>query len=214
MELAVPSDFDERLNAVKTAARNRVLGQYGLRDLFREHQIAPSAPGFANKAKTFGKHVAEFGREAVFGSPITVAKQLQDRYKQTGSVARAAGQHIKDFYLAPGSPTWLKALSVGVPALELGNVALRGNPETRTGDIAHAVAGIAASPFTARLGLLGIPLQGAVQGAARYVGSKFDHRSAPPPNPSNIELNVPNHLTRAWKGSNPLALTDDHPAAT
>jgi len=214
MEPAVHSDFAERLNAVKTAARARVLGRYGLKDLFREHAVAPAAPGIANKAKAFGKHVAEFGREAVFGSPITVAQQLRDRYKQTGSVARTMGGHAKDFYLSPGSPTWLKALSVGMPALELGNVALRGDPETRKGDIAHAVAGMAAAPFTARLGLLGIPLQGAVQGAARYVGSKFDPRPAPAPTPENIELDVPRHLMRAWKSNSPLAMTDDTTPAT
>lgn len=214
MELAVHSDFADRLNAVKTAARTRVLGRYGIKDLFRAHDIAPAAPGFANKAKAFGKHVAEFGREAVFGSPLTVAKQLQDRYKQTGSVARTIGAHTKDFYLSPGSPTWLKALSLGMPALELGNIALRGDPETRKGDIAHAVAGMAAAPFTARLGLLGIPIQGAVQGAARYVGSKFDHKTAPAPTPENIELNVPKHLNRAWKSNSPLALPDDTTSAT
>jgi hypothetical protein len=55
MEPAVHSDFAERLNAVKTAARARVLGRYGLKDLFREHAVAPAAPGIANKAKAFGK---------------------------------------------------------------------------------------------------------------------------------------------------------------
>lgn len=214
MEPAVHSDFADRLNAVKTAARARVLGRYGLKDLFREHTIAPAAPGVTNKAKAFGKHVAEFGREAVFGSPITVAKQLADRYKQTGSVARAMGGHAKDFYLSPGSPTWLKALSLGMPAMELGNIALRGDPETRKGDIAHAISGMAAAPFTARLGLLGIPVQGAVQGAARYLGSKFDPKPAPTPTPENIELDVPKHLMRAWKSNSPLALSDDNPAAT
>lgn len=203
----VHSDFEERLNTVKTAARSRIFGRYGLKDLFREHKIAPAGRGFSNKLKTFGKHVAEFGREAIFGSPITLAQQLSQRYKRTGSLARTIGGQIKDFYLSPGSPTWVKALSLGMPALELGNIILQGDPATRRGDIAHAVSGMVVAPFTARLGLLGIPVQGAVQGAARYVGSKFDPKLAPPPTPENLELNVPRHLMRVWKSRSPLNKT-------
>jgi len=213
MEPAVHSNFEARLNAVKTAARTRVLGRYGLKDLFREHQIAPSAPGALNKAKTFGKHVAEFGREAVFGSPLTVRKQLADRYKRTGSILRTLGGHAKGFYYDPKVHPLIRGLSMGLPALELGNVLYHGDPATRKGDVAHALSGIAAAPFTARLGLLGIPLQGAAQAAARYAGSKLDPKPLPPPAPADVELNVPRHLARAWKSNSPILGGDDTPVS-
>lgn len=217
MEPAVHSNFDERLYAVKTAARERVFGQYGLSDLFREHTIpaekgglgdllgaaaeagkaSPSNPWHAAKqhieqagggaalrgaakqtATHLGKHVVEAGREAIFGSPITVGKQLQDRYAQTGSVAKAMGAHIKDHYWSPTASPWMKALSIGMPALELGNIALNGKPEQRAGDLAHALTGLAAAPFTSRLGLPGMALQRLAQGGGRMVGSKFDEMRA------------------------------------
>jgi len=216
-EPAVHSNFDERLYAVKTAARERVFGQYGLSDLFREHIIpddkgglgdllgAAAEAGKANPgnpwqaakqhveqagggaalrsaakqtATHLGKHVAEAGREAIFGSPITVGKQLQDRYAQTGSLAKTLGSHIKDHYWSPTASPWMKALSIGMPALELGNIALNGKPEARGGDLGHALTGLAAAPFTSRLGLPGMALQRLVQGAGRRVGSKFDQMRA------------------------------------
>lgn len=198
MELAVPSNFEARVNAVKLAARARVLGRYKLKDLFREHKIAPPGPGAWNKTKAIGKHVAEFGREAIFGSPITVGKQLASRYKRTGSAARTAAGHIKDFYLSPGSPGWVKALSMGLPALELGDVALRGDATTRRGDIAHALSGVVAAPFTARLGLAGIPIQNVLQGAAQHFGSKFDPPAPPGPTSEHVEKDIPEQLVRAW----------------
>lgn len=220
-EPAVHSNFDERLYAVKTAARERVFGQYGLSDLFREHPVQPqgadafeilggavqagrNAPrnpwrqapaaawraaansmeqagglaglrqGAKETARRFGHHIVESGREAVFGSPITVGKQLQDRYAQTGSLAKTLGHHVKDHYWSGHAPAWAKALAIGMPALELGNIALNGKPEQRGGDLAHALTGLAAAPFTSRLGLPGMALQRLVQGGGRMVGSKFD----------------------------------------
>ncbi len=253
MEQAVPTNFDARLNAVKTAARTRVFGRYGLADLFREHRLPSNGRGvfdrldavaragasapLGNKwqaaqksfdraggwrglqhsarhsAKNLGKNVAEFGREAVFGSPLTVGKQLQDRYRQTGSVAKTIGQHAKEFYLSPGAPTWMKALSLGMPALELGNIAMNGDPNERVGDVAHALTGLAAAPFTARLGLPGMAIQGLAQGAGRSIGSKFDHKAEAKPFLENVEMNVPQHLKRTLSNSAAFSLADN-PAAT
>jgi len=151
--------------------------------LFSEHVIHPSQPGVLNKLKAFGKHVGEFGREMVAGSPITLAKQLKDHHIEAGGgvggAVRAGGKYVKDFYMSPKSPMWMKALSLGVPAMELGGIALKGDPATRKGDLAHAISGLVASPFTARLGLPGMALQGAVQSGARALASKFDHKKQP-----------------------------------
>lgn len=251
-ERTVHTDLEERLNAVKTAARSRVLGRYGLADLFREHPIPSKGRGvfdrlravaragtkapFGDKvraaqnsfermggwaglqqgarqsAKNLGKNVAEFGREAVFGSPLTVGQQLRDRYKRTGSVAKTVGQHAKEFYLSPGSPTWMKALSIGMPALELGNIAVNGDPNERVGDVAHALTGLAVSPFTARLGLPGVAIQSLAQGGARSVGSKFDSKGEAKPFLKNVEVNIPRHLSRTLSNSAAFSLTD-HPTA-
>lgn len=243
---AVSSNYEQRLNAVKLAAQARVMRRYGLKDLFREHQIKPGGKGVfdvlgdavssirhnglragadslrqsgglagfgrsvANTTKTVGKHVGEFGREAVFGSPITLKKQLADRYRQTGSVAKTVGGHAKDFYLSPQSPLWLRALSLGLPALDLGNTALNGDPATRHGDIAHAVTGLAVAPFSARLGLLGVPLQGAAQEAGRRLGAKFDPKTPPPPTPSweTLQAALPRHLGNVAKATGPAHFDD------
>lgn len=200
-----PSSFD--IDAVKARVANR----YGLKlafdfsKLFREatyygpkdqwqvaadkalrrpaFNIAPAGPGALNKLKAFGKHVGEFGREFVVGSPLTMAQQLKEHHTAAGGgvggAMRAGGKYVKDFYMSPKSPTWMKALSLGVPAMELGGIALHGNPKTRKGDLAHAISGLVASPFTARLGLPGMALQGAVQSGARALASKFDHKPQP-----------------------------------
>lgn len=195
MEPTVPSNFDERLNAVKIAAQANVLGRYGLRDLFRAHDIAPAAPGAWNKAKTFGKHVAEFGRDMVFGSPVTLAEQLKKQYAQTGSVGRTLGKQIKEHYLTPSSPTWLKAISVGMPALELGNIALRGDSQNTGRDLASAVTGLAVAPFTHRLGLPGTVLQGALQNAAGRVGAVVDRKRLGAPKPPLPQQVLPSSRT-------------------
>lgn len=185
---------EERLYAVKIAAARRRAALYGVEKLavdwgglarkaFSANEIEKAGPGAWNKTKAFGKHVGEFGREMILGSPVTEYQKMKARYQQTGSMAKALGGHAKDFYITPESKFWT-AVNVGMPALDLANTALRGDPDTRKGDIAHGVAGIATAPFTSRLGVPGMLLQNAVQSGARSLGSRFDKRppsSTPPP---------------------------------
>lgn len=178
------------LYAVKLAAFNRQAVAQGLKGLFSERQIAPAAPGAMNKVKAFGKHVGEFGREFVFGSPVTLAEKLKERHQNTGSWAKALGGHAKDFYVNPKDHIAFRALNVGLPALELGNVALRGDPDTRKGDLAHAVSGIAAAPFTSRLGIPGMMAQSAIQSGAQSLASRFDRR-APHAAPAQVPYPAP-----------------------
>lgn len=175
----------DALYAVKTAAYQRRAALYGVEKVavdwkglahkaFGENKIAPSMPGVWNKTKAFGKHVGEFGREAILGSPITEYQKIKARMAKPGvGLGRALAGHAKDFYITPESKFWT-AVNVGMPAFDLANTALRGDPDTRKGDIARGVAGIAASPFTARLGIPGMIAQHYVQSGAQSLGHRFD----------------------------------------
>lgn len=162
----MPSKIQGRLDGVKYAAADRTFRRYGLSDLFREHTIAPAGPGVLNKLVGIGKQVGEMGRDMVFGSPITMAQRLQRNYQQTGSAPKAVGKYIKDWYLDPSTPLWMRAISVGLPVAMLGSTVIQDPPERRKKDLAAGLLGIAASPLTARLGLAGADMQAGVQNAA------------------------------------------------
>lgn len=197
------------LHAVKTAAFDRQAALRGLKGLFSENTPRGMPEGMtwqrakefgergkylAEGAKSFGRHVGEFGREFIFGSPVTLAEKLRERQQNTGSWAKALGGHAKDFYLNPKDHWGWRALNVGLPALELGNVALRGDPDTRKGDMAHALSGIAAAPFTSRLGIPGMVAQSAIQSGAQNLAGRFDRKApqaAPPKVPYPAPLDHP-----------------------
>lgn len=204
------------LHAVKTAAFDRQAALRGLKGLFSENTPRGMPEGMtwqrakefgergkylAEGAKSFGRHVGEFGREFIFGSPVTLAEKLRERQQNTGSWAKALGGHAKDFYLPRKQDgeiralrVGLTALNVGLPALELGNVALRGDPDTRKGDMAHALSGIAAAPVTSRLGIPGMVAQSAIQSGARNLAGRFDRKApqaAPPKVPYPAPLDHP-----------------------
>lgn len=191
----------DALYAVKTAAYQRRAALYGVEKVavdwkglahkaFGENKIEKAAPGVWNKTKAFGKHVGEFGREMILGSPITEYQKVKARMAKPGvGVGRALAGHAKDFYITPESKFWT-AVNVGMPAFDLANTALRGDPDTRKGDIARGVAGIAASPFTARLGVPGMIAQQAIQSGARSIGSRFD-KGKPLPAPAVVPYPAP-----------------------
>ena len=163
----MPSNLQDRVDAVKLAATSRTFRRYGLDDLFREQSIAPSAPGVYNKLVTFGKHIGEMGRDAYLGSPITMAQKIQRHYRDTGSAPRAVGRYVKNWYLDPNTPLWIRALSIGVPLYGLGSTLAADSPEKRPGDLAGGILGLAAAPLTSRLGDAGLSLQAGVQNAGR-----------------------------------------------
>lgn len=162
----MPSNLQGRLDGVKHAAAERTFRRYGLDDLFREHDIAPAGPGVYNKLVTVGKHMGEIGRDMFLGSPITMAQRLQRNYRQTGSAPKALGKYIKDWYLDPNTPLWMRAVSVGLPVAMLGSTLIQDPPEKRKEDLAAGLLGIAASPLTARLGSAGADMQAGIQNAA------------------------------------------------
>jgi hypothetical protein len=175
-----PSD-SITLYLVKKAAHAKVASRFGLSDLFKEHRISPSAPGVLNHLKTFGRHVGEFGREAIFGSPLTLAEQLRDAHKTTGSMTGAVGKYYRDYFAHPESGTLSKLLAIGLPAASLAHTAVAGDPNTRGADVAQGLASVAAVPFTGRLGLQGLVLDQAIGHAARRVGGLLDPKPTPKP---------------------------------
>ena len=157
-------------HAVKTAAERATLAHFGLRKqaggfsdgmarLFTWHDPAPRSPGFLNALKWGGSHVAEMGRESIFGSPISLGKQLQG-YADTGSgVLGSGGRLFKDFYL-PKTRSKLEKVILGLSlagaAGDVYSASQTEDPDERRGEIAKAITGLAAAPITSRLGLAGV----------------------------------------------------------
>lgn len=131
--------------------------------------------GFANKARTFGHQIGEFGREAVFGSPLAIDRQL--RAPTAAGIGKNYLQMTRNFYAPQGKSTLDNALGLGVglamPAMSMYN-AVAGDPHQRGANIGAALGGIAAAPVTSRLGLAGTLIQKPVQDLGAWVGSKFD----------------------------------------
>jgi hypothetical protein len=100
----------------------------------------------------------------------------------TGDKVTAAAQAGKNWLRAAmGSPRWARAkalgllgVSAGMPAMSLYQAAKR--PEDRGRNIGSAVAGLAAAPFTSRMGMfgLGIPASLLAQRLGGAVGGMFD----------------------------------------
>lgn len=163
------SSFHERLDGVKYAARGRVFRQYGLQDLFREHEIAPSAPGVYNKLVGVVKSIGEMGRDTYFGSPVTMLERINRNYKATKSVPRAVGRYFKDSFISPSSVA-STALMLGLPTAFLASSIASAPEEERGATLAKGLLNIGASPVLGRLGQTGMDLQQAVLGGNQPQG--------------------------------------------
>ena len=143
--------------------------------------------GLANTAKSVGHGVGELLRDQAFGSPIDLHRQLT----QSGDPLHAAGQHLKEFYLPSGSGVGHKiqlAASLGMPAYGLYQGLQYGGPENRGKVIGSTAASLLASPFTARLGIPGM----AVQGMASNLGGRLGGLFAPKtPDAPELQVHTP-----------------------
>lgn len=137
--------------------------------------------GFANKARTFGHAVGEFGREAILGSPLAVDRQL--RAPTASGVGKNYLRMARNFYMPQGRSSAETALGLGMglamPAMSIYS-AMNGDPSRRGENIGAALGGIASAPITTRLGVPGMLLQHPVQQLGAWVGSKFDPKHEPP----------------------------------
>lgn len=146
----------------------------------RRNQGLGSIPGAAAKGlwrstKGFGRGVAEIARELTLGSPFEVARELKHHYNQAGSIPGAMGRHMSNFYLQPNSGLLNQAFAAGLPALELHEATQ--DPEHRGERVGGSLAGLAVSPFTARLGIPGALIQQPIQNLGRRIGRHFDSPS-------------------------------------
>ena len=152
---------------------------FGAQEIGPHSLIGQMTPGYGegllNKAKSVGHSVGELGREAIFGSPLALDRQL--RAPNAGGIARNYLNLSKDFYFPRGRSVGETALGLGMglamPAASLYNAAT-GDPNRRGENIGAAIGGIAAAPITTRLGIPGMLLQQPVQQLGAWVGSKFD----------------------------------------
>lgn len=136
--------------------------------------------GLANTAKSMGHGVGEILRDQAFGSPIDLHRQLT----QSGDPLHAAGQHLKEFYLPSGSGVGHKlqlAVSLGMPAYGLYQGLQYGGPEHRGKVIGSTAASLLASPFTARLGIPGMAVQGMASNLGGRLGGLFDPKTPDAP---------------------------------
>lgn len=162
-------------------------------------------PGLKATGKNVAKQVGEVLREGVFGSPITLAKNLQERHIGNGSWTRSLAEHAKEFYLPKGGGVFGAGLSMAFPAYEGYQLATKGDPDHRGSDYAAFAASLATSPFSAHLGIPGMLLQAPVIQAARQLGSHFDAKPTATPyanayNPSSHPRNV----LRGMNGQYPI----------
>jgi hypothetical protein len=150
--------------------------------------------GLSNTGRSLGHGVGEILRDQVFGSPIDLHRQLTEH----GNPLRSAGQHLKEFYLPSGSGVGHKlqlAASLGMPAYGLYQGLQYGGPENRGKVIGSTIASTLASPFTARLGIPGMAVQGLASNLGGRLGGLFD-----PKTPDAPELQV--HTPLLGRGSN------------
>lgn len=153
---------------------------------------------FSNRARPGDNRVfsrvnfANAVRDAVFGSPIDVARELRayGRTPQGFSPARA----VKRFYYrsvvpqgsakSPLSSKMLRggltAANFAMPGLEMYG-AWKAPPEQRGEAVGRAAGSVALSPFTIRLGLPGMYLDSLAARAGGAVGRRFDPKQ---PNPN------------------------------
>lgn len=139
--------------------------------------IAQPTPGYGtgavNRLKTVGHQLGEIGREAVFGSPMAVNREL--RAPSLGGVAKNYLRSVRNFY-TPRDPLGLM-LGLGLPAASLYQ-AVNGDPNQRGANIGATLGGIATAPLTARLGIPGTLIQKPVQDLGAWIGGKFDPKTA------------------------------------
>lgn len=144
------------------------------------HPTTGYGEGFANKARTLGHSVAEFGRENILGSPLAVDRQL--RASTFGGVGKNYLNMAKNFYLPRGRSLGESALGLGMglamPAMSI-HRAVTGDPTRRGENIGAALGGIASAPITSRLGVPGMFIQQPVQQLGAWLGRKFDPSRAP-----------------------------------
>lgn len=201
------------LHGVKNHAIESTLASYGLtkealnasdlkegvKRLFTWKEPGAYAPGIGGFAKGLGKEVLEYGREAVFGSPVNAARQFQAFKDQAGgSNLKALGHYIKNFYvpsrnnngyqLGSGKDPslWaringpaMQGLRLLGPTLDLYNASQTEDPNVRRGDYASALTGIAIAPFTASLGMAGAVLHPFLQQQARKLVQKSPEEYVP-----------------------------------
>ena len=180
-------------HVVKIAAEEDTLQQYGLakialtgsdvgrgvKRLFTWHDQGVPGEGVKGGLKWLGRNVREMGRDYVFGSPVTLAEQLQSAARRHDSIPKGVASYAKNWYWQ--KPTdWKDAVFQGaavIPdAYDIYTAASTEDPSARRGALAGAAAGLALAPFTSRLGLAGAYLHAQGRDAAK----RLVHQEAPP----------------------------------
>ena len=188
--------------AVKEAAIRDALAMYKVADkgilqrLFSHNPLPEGGyPGTLGGLKAVGHVGADVARDLTLGSPIDLANELSaNKYRHGGSWPKALGQQVKNFYTVPGhglGARAMQALSLGLPAFELGHAAF-GDRSHRGERLGGSLAGIATSPFVARLGIPGALIQAPAVAAGKRIGKLFDPTPAPPTNPPDYTSTVEN----------------------
>lgn len=179
---------------------------------------AGRGPGALDMAKDFGHWFGDTARDFVVGDPVTMAQEIKARASVPGgSLPRAVGQHMKDFYWHPGGG-FMRYLNLGLTGYDLYS-ALAGDSSQRMGDLGGAAASALAAPFTARMGWqLGPAVQLGINSLGRNLGHRLDRTpqapaaSAPPATPPSSfspQAPVPLHA-RNWVRSGGLTQALPH----
>jgi hypothetical protein len=152
-----------------------------------------------------GRASKEIGRDAIFGSPVNLWEKIKRHQERAGgSLLKGVGSVARDWYWFtpdkldlkhPATYANLAAQGYGLyhPIKELYQGATSENKDERLGNVVSGVTGLALAPFTTRLGLMGLPLQTAIQSGARRLVEGKSH-------PTNFEYDPAAHAAHITGG--------------
>lgn len=230
--------MDYRFHAVKEDAQSQALAQYGLQkeavdtDYLKRlgSRLFSWRDPRGEGLKAIPGFVGEMTRDYIFGSPISELKRFRKlRSFYGGSTLKTIPRYwAASMFRKPLSwgkkwyPTsargvfegGLQFLPLAFTGHELYNAATTEDPEARKGNIAAALAGVAAAPVTMNLGLAGAALHPMLQNAARNLVQK---KVAPAPqaqpqlNPVVPALGVGRHISQSV-GPEALSRIDYNPS--
>lgn len=181
------------------------------------HEVRGYGSGFVNGVKNTAHSIGETAREWIAGSPLTVDQQIREKgwlhpvkdYWGFGTPAQrilpnaTLGQRAGHAFNAHAG----KLLSIGMPAYDLYHTVRHGDPNQLGANVGGVLAGLAAAPYTYRMGLAGNLAQAPVMAAGRWLGGKVDQLRGAQPTTTPIAQQMPT----PWQTGAPITAGTQSP---
>lgn len=178
--------YDSKFHDVKTAAVSDTIKQFGFStpNATLRKLLSSRNPDTSGGIMSSIKNVAKEGiRQTVFGDPYSAYREIKGlNHMAGGNLPAALGSYmLGSYYRRPTNiGTHLSnAMNLYGVGKDLGEAAFTDDPAERNINLGSAASRLLARPFTGRLGLLGIPVDMAVNHGARWLMG--DRPNATPP---------------------------------